>query len=264
MSWDLIQGLRPYLLDVLGAAALLLLGSIVGRVVGSWGRRVAGAAIDRIGRGGAGGAAVGAARLGESVPGLIGQFLYWLVLLLAAAAGFELLGLHVVSRVGQRLALFLPGALTGVAIVLVGMVAAALAGGVAAAGAASAGVRYAGTVGRIVQAIVLMLAILLGLEQIGVHGELIAALLGTVLMVGLAGAALAFGLGARTAVGNILASYYVAQMYRPGQTIRIGDIEGRILRTTSTALILDTKAGQVHLPASLVSEQPSVLVPEAL
>ena len=129
MVWDLIQRLRPYLLEVLGAAALLLLGSIVGRYIGSWGRRAAQATLDRLGRRGAGTGAVGAARLGESVPSLLGQFLYWLIFLLAVAAAFELLGLPVVSRVGERLAAFLPGALTGVAIVLVGMMAASLAGG---------------------------------------------------------------------------------------------------------------------------------------
>jgi small-conductance mechanosensitive channel len=149
-----------------------------------------------------------------------------------------------------------------VAIVLVGLVVASLAGGVAAAGAASAGVRYAGAVGRAVQALFLVVALLLGLEQIGVHGELIAILLAAVVAVALGGAALAFGLGARTAVSNIVASYYVSQMYRVGQTVRVGDIEGRILRSTSTAVILDTKDGQVHVPASVFSEQASILVPE--
>jgi hypothetical protein len=75
MAWDLIQQLRPYLLEALGAAALLLLGSIVGRFVGSSGRRAAQATLDRLGRRGAGAGAVGAARLGESVPALLGQFL---------------------------------------------------------------------------------------------------------------------------------------------------------------------------------------------
>ena len=54
MVWDLIQRLRPYLLEVLGAAALLLLGSIVGRYIGSWGRRAAQATLDRLRRRGRG------------------------------------------------------------------------------------------------------------------------------------------------------------------------------------------------------------------
>ena len=140
MSWDLVQRLRPYLLEALGAAALVLLGSIIGRVIGSAGRRAAQATLDRLGRRGAGAAAVGAARLGESVPALLGQFLYWLIFLISVASAFEMLGLPVVSRVGERLAAFLPGALTGVAIILVGIVAASLAGGLAAAGGGLAGV----------------------------------------------------------------------------------------------------------------------------
>ena len=263
MPWDLIQQLRPYLVDVLGAAALLLLGSIIGRFLASWSRRGAQAALDRIGRRGTGASAVGAARLGASVPELVGQFVYWLIFLVAGAAAFDMLGLPVVSQVAERLAVFLPGAVTGLAIVLVGMVVASLAGGVAAAWAASAGVRYAGAVGRTAQIVVLALAVLLGLQQIGIHGEVIAGLLAAVLAVALGGAALAFGLGARGAVSNIVAAYYVSQMYRVGQTVRVGGIEGRILRTTSTALILDTKEGQVHVPASWFNDQPSVLVPEA-
>lgn len=263
MQWDLIQSLRPHLVEVLGAAALLLLGSIIGRFLASWGRRGARAALDRVGRRGAGASAVGAAQLGESVPVLIGRFLYWLTFLIAGAAAVEMLGVPVVSRVVERLAAIVPGALTGAAIVLVGVVVASLAGGVAAAWAASSGVRYASAVGRLAQAFFLTLALLLGLEQIGIHGELIAALIGTVLAVVLAGGALAFGLGARTSVSNILAAYYVSQTYRVGQTIQVAGVEGRILRTTSTAVILDTKGGQVQLPASIFSEQPSVLVTEA-
>ncbi|HLB38743.1 MAG TPA: hypothetical protein VJL31_19395 [Gemmatimonadales bacterium] len=262
MPWDLIQQLRPYLRDVLGAAALMLLGSIIGRFLASWSRRGAQAALDRIGRRGSGASAVGAARLGASVPRLVGQFVYWLIFLVAVGAAFDMLGLRVVSRVGERLAEFVPGAVTGLAIVLVGLVVASLAGGVASAGAASAGVRYAGAVGRAAQIVVLALALLLGLQQIGIHGEVIAGLLAAVLAVALGGAALAFGLGARVAVSNIVAAYYVTQMYRVGQTVRVGLIEGRILRATSTALILDTKEGQVHVPAAVFSEQPSILVPE--
>ena len=126
MPWDLIQQLRPYLRDGLGAAALMLLGSIIGRFLASWSRRGAQAALDRIGRRGSGASAVGAARLGASVPRLVGQFVYWLIFLVAVAAAFDMLGLRVVSRVGERLAEFVPGAVTGLAIVLVGLVVASL------------------------------------------------------------------------------------------------------------------------------------------
>jgi small-conductance mechanosensitive channel len=79
----------------------------------------------------------------------------------------------------------------------------------------------------------------------------------------LGGAALAFGLGARTAVGNIIGAHYVAQMYQVGQTVRVGEIEGRIVRTTAIAVVLDTPAGLVQVPARLFNEQPTTLISES-
>jgi small-conductance mechanosensitive channel len=207
-------------------------------------------------------ATLAAPQLAESVPPLVGRFVYWVAFLLFAAWALEVLGLPVATRVGEELASYLPGAFTGIAIVLVGIIVASLAGGITGAAVASTGTAYAGAIGRAVQVVLLVLAVLVGLEQIGVHGELLVILLAVFLGVVLGGAALAFGLGARTAVSNIVGSYYVAQTYRVGQTVRVGEFEGRIVRTTATAVILDNRGGQVLVPARLFTEQPSMLLPE--
>jgi small-conductance mechanosensitive channel len=80
---------------------------------------------------------------------------------------------------------------------------------------------------------------------------------------GLAGAGLAFGLGARTAVSNIIASHYVSQAYRVGQTVRVGSVEGQIVQTTPTAVFIASPEGRVMVPANQFSETTSVLVTEA-
>ncbi|GBD32065.1 MAG: hypothetical protein KatS3mg081_2219 [Gemmatimonadales bacterium] len=260
MVWEFFQNLP--LVKIVIAALLVLLGVLSSRFLESWSERGIHTLIDRVGRRGKGSAAASASEVAESVPALVGRFVYWFVFLSFLAAALELVGLPVVSAVGERLAPYVPGVLAGLGIVLLGVVAASLAGGVVAAGAASTGLRYAGAVGRLAQGLVLLLAILLALEQVGIHGELIGVLLAVFLGVAFSGAALAFGLGARTAVSNILAAYYVTQTYSVGQTVRIGEIEGRIVRTTSTAVVLDTPAGQVQVPASLFSERPSTLVAE--
>jgi small-conductance mechanosensitive channel len=123
-------------------------------------------------------------------------------------------------------------------------------------------VAYAGAVGRAVQGVLLVLAILIGLEQIGVHGQLVVVLLASIIGVLLGGAALAFGLGARNAVSNIVASYYVGQTYRVGQTVRVAGFQGRIARTTPTSVVLDTTDGQVQVPARIFTDEPVVLVTE--
>jgi hypothetical protein len=76
----------------------------------------------------------------------------------------------------------------------------------------------------------------------------------------LAGAGLAFGLGARTAVSNIISSHYVAQAYRVGQTVRVAGLEGKLLETTPTAVFLAGPEGRVMVPAKAFSEHASVLV----
>jgi small-conductance mechanosensitive channel len=76
----------------------------------------------------------------------------------------------------------------------------------------------------------------------------------------LGGAALAFGLGGRDWVANVLSAHYVERLYQTGQTIRVRDIEGRIVRITETAVILECAEGEVALPASEFSSNPSTLV----
>ena len=61
---------------------------------------------------------------------------------------------------------------------------------------------------------------------------------------------MAFGLGARTAVSNILASYYLQKTYTPGHNVRIGEIEGEIIQITPTAVVLATPEGRTLVPPS--------------
>ncbi|MGB5529022.1 MAG: mechanosensitive ion channel domain-containing protein, partial [Ignavibacteriaceae bacterium] len=73
-------------------------------------------------------------------------------------------------------------------------------------------------------------------------------------------AALSFGLGAKTSVSNIIASYYVHSTYQEGNIIKINNIEGKIIQISSTAVILDTPEGQVSIPAKEFNEQTSILI----
>ena len=74
------------------------------------------------------------------------------------------------------------------------------------------------------------------------------------------GSALAFALGSRTAVANILALHYVAQSYKVGQRVRLGDLEGEIVEFKKTAVVVATADGLVLVPAQEFSERRSTLV----
>jgi small-conductance mechanosensitive channel len=76
----------------------------------------------------------------------------------------------------------------------------------------------------------------------------------------LAAAALAFGLGARASVANIIAARYVAQFCRVGQAVRIDDVEGTVVQLTPTAVVVETPEGRAVVPAGRFHETSSVLL----
>ncbi|MDX1409588.1 MAG: hypothetical protein R3330_15680, partial [Saprospiraceae bacterium] len=67
---------------------------------------------------------------------------------------------------------------------------------------------------------------------------------------------------ARVSVSNIIASHYVIKTYQVGQTVRIGDLEGRIVGISLTAVEIETPEGICLVPAHRFSEETSVLLKE--
>jgi hypothetical protein len=74
------------------------------------------------------------------------------------------------------------------------------------------------------------------------------------------GVALAFGLGARTAVSNIIGSHYMRQLVRVGQTVRLGAVQGEIEAITPTSIVLRSAEGRVIVPAKAFNEAVSTLL----
>ena len=101
---------------------------------------------------------------------------------------------------------------------------------------------------------------LVAVEQLGIDVSLLTTLILIVLSALFGGAALAFGLGGRDWVANVLSAHYVSRLYQVGQTIRVSDVEGRIVRITETVVILETADGEVAVPAGTFSSGPSTLI----
>ena len=71
--------------------------------------------------------------------------------------------------------------------------------------------------------------------------------------------ALALGLGSREIAGQIIAGIYVRELYRVGQAVRIGDLEGQIEEIGTVKTILLTTHGELVSLAnrSLLDERVS-------
>jgi hypothetical protein len=259
---EVARRLLVFLPAAVSAAVFVLAGWLLGRLTRYLASRAVGSVLTRLGARPSLRGALVSSGVASRVPAVIGGFAYWLIFLFFIAAALETLGLPVVSGALNRVAYYLPNVLAALVVIFAGIILGSLVSGALARAAATAGVEFGTAVGRLAQGTVVLVAIVVALEQVGIEAQVLVVIVGIVLGTTLAGAGLAFGLGARTAVSSIIASYYVAQAYRIGQLVRIGGIEGKIVRTTPTAVFLDTPQGRVLVPAKQFNEEVSVLLTE--
>jgi small-conductance mechanosensitive channel len=259
---NLTQTLRELLPNVLAAAALILVGLLLARLLRSWSRRLTAGALDRLGRSAAIHGALQKTNMSSTIPKIVAAFVFWLVFLFFAATALEALGLPVVTDSLSRFVYYLPNVLAASLILAAGLVVGTVVRGLLVSAAASAGLAFASAVGRIAYGGILLVAIVIALDELGIDSGALIIMLTVTSGSVLAGLGLAFGLGAHTAVSNIIASHYVAQSYEVGQTVRIADVEGQVAERTSVAVVLVTEGGRVMVPAKKFTEETSVLVAE--
>jgi len=192
----------------------------------------------------------------------VSTIIYWAVFLLFFAAAGQILGLAVVSGVLSRLVRYLPSVLSGVVVVIAGVVVGNLARHAAGSAARAVRVAHDRALGEIARVAVLAIAGVIALEQFGINSTVLVLTLGLVIGGGIGGVALAFGLGSRTAVSNLIAGRHLSQVYRPGQRVRVGEVEGRVIQLEANSVTLDTDEGRAMVPARLFVETTSVLLDE--
>jgi hypothetical protein len=190
----------------------------------------------------------------------ISKALYWIILVLFITISSEIMGIPVATAWLSGIVQYLPNILAAIIIVFVGIIGGKIVADIILSATIKSGVTYGNVLSRTVQYSILLITILIAIDQIGIDIALVTIIISIILGALLFGAALSFGLGAKTSVSNIIASYYIHNTYREGNSVKINNIEGTIIRITSTAVVIDTKDGQVSIPAKDFSEVISVLV----
>lgn len=257
------QNLTRFVPAIVGALLLLLAGWLVGRLLAWLTRRGVNALLARVSRRETIRSAIESSGTARQMPGLIAGFVFWAVFVFFTAAALETLGLPVVTASLSRVAYYLPNVLAALLILFAGVIVAKLAGTAVTRAASGTGMAFASGIGATARGAVIVIAAVVAVEQIGIRADLLIIIVAVVVGTTLAGAGLAFGLGARTAVSNIISSYYVSQTYRVGQSVRLGSIEGKIVQTTPTAVFIAASEGRVMIPAKQFSEEASVLLTES-
>lgn len=187
---------------------------------------------------------------------IAGEILFWFVVLFSAAAAAAILGLDVFVSWLSAVATYIPILLTGLLIILAGVVISALMRDLTTTTAARTGIGKAELLGRLVQVMILIMATAIGVEQMGIDMSFLSVITGVALAATLGGAALAFGLGARSYMSNVIAGHQLRQLYQAVDRLRLRGFEGVIIELTPTKVILSTENnGRVIIPARLFEEE---------
>ena len=245
-----------------GALALFILGLLAAGIFGRITRKaLVGAGLDRLAERAGASELLGRGGLGSSLAALVATAVRLTIILVATFAALTLLGLAFLSDSLNQGILFVPRLLTALALVLIGIVLGALVR--AWLERTSVQLDFPVAIGPVAQVLVVALFVLCAAGQAGVS----VAPLVTVALV-LLGAiavtlALAFGLGAREIARSLTSGRYARADFAVGQTIRVGDVRGEILRMDAAAVTLKAGEETIRVPNSVVVEQIVVIEPTA-
>ena len=256
---DITGSARVFLPNFLGAVALLFGGWLLARVLQRVGTRLTRRFDAFARRSNVDGALQ---RIGVQRPfsELIGGFVFWTVFLFFIAGATEVLGLAVLSTWLSGVAFFVPRIAAAILVILAGSLVANFVRDAIRTASATANVAYGEALAQVVRTVLIAVAVLIAVNELGIDVTILTVTLGVMLGATFGGVALAFGLGARTAVSNIIGSHYLRQLLRVGQTVRLGMVQGEIEAITPTAVVLKTADGRVIVPAKEFSEAVSTLL----
>ncbi len=189
----------------------------------------------------------------------VSRTLFWIIMLITLLVCIHVLKLTFLSDWLGKVVAFLPNILVSVIIIFAGVIAARLSDDLIKSAAARTGLSSGKYLGKIIRYLILFISIIVAIDHVGINIRFLTNLIIIVISALMLGASLAFGLGAKTSVSNILASYYVRKSYELGSKIQIGEITGIIVKISDHAVLLETPNGNVSIPANEFNETKIII-----
>ena len=256
---DTLASLVTYLPVVLAAVAVLLLGWLLAVLVRSVVRRglesmdwLFARLVPRSGG--------RSETLARATSRAISTVLFWTVLLVFAASALRILGGSVFARWTENLLAYLPSAIGGVIIIVIGFTGGTLARHILEQASVGLGVGQSSLLGRLAQAVIVISCVVIGIDQLGVNVNFLIQLTTVTAAAVFGGIALVFALGTRAHLANLIGAHYARKHYAPGDHVRIGGFEGRIVEIIDGCVFIETDTGDVSVPGQHFSDEPFVKI----
>jgi small-conductance mechanosensitive channel len=237
-----------------GSLILLIFGLLAATILGRIARRLlVRAGLDRLADRSGTSELLDQAGLGTSLAALAGTAVRLTIAVIAVFAALTLLGLEFLSDSLNDGIVFIPRLLTALALVLIGVVLGAFVR--ASLERTSAQLDFPVAIGPVVQVLVIILFGVCAAAQAGVSVGPLTAVAIVLLGAVAATLALAFGLGARELARSLTSGRYARADFAVGQTIRVDDLRGEIVRIDGAATTLRAEGQRIRIPNSMLVER---------
>ena len=233
----------------LSAIAILILGWIIAKII----RKVVGKLLETLGfndlveKAGIGGFLQRSGFL-KPASWLIGQLIFWMILLLFMLSAAESLGMNALVNILQKFVAFIPNLITVAFILVFGIIAANFLGKLVQGAADSAGVEFSGLLGKLVSNVLIIAIFVVSVSQLDIEASVLLILFAS-LMGGFALAiALTLGFGSRHISQNIISGVYVRKSFEIGEEVSVKDTKGEIVDIGTVNTTLKTKNDTIIVP----------------
>lgn len=189
-----------------------------------------------------------------SAAAVLSKLVYWLIMLVVITAAADFLGWEMVTAGIASFFAYLPTLVVALLLFIIGVYIADLVKNMIYTAANSIGISGAMVIANIVYYVLFIFIAITALNQAGVDTAIITSnvtiILGSILLA----FALSYGIASRNIVSNLLSSYYGKGKFNAGQRIRIGEIEGEIIKIDSISVTLSTGTSKVVIPSKNLIE----------
>ena len=196
----------------------------------------------------------------EPIERFIGETVFWLSLIFFFILAIHILQLEFLSSFLEDLLNSIPLLAVGMLIIIASFFIGSVCRQIVFSAFTAMEIEQAELLGNAIQILIVLMGVLVGVGQIGIDISFLTSVMSIAFGAILGALALAFGVGAKTYVSNIMSSTQVRKLYQTGDTLMVNDIKGKIIEITPTMVILQSDAGQIAIPAKLFLEKTSLLV----
>lgn len=187
----------------------------------------------------------------------VSNLFYWIIIFVGFTVAVNIFTTQSAFQIVDRLILFIPQALVGVFIFIIGMAIAVFLSKMIQSAIVRTGIRenVASFLQKIVFASIAVFSLLLGLSQLKVQDRVIAIVIENILEYSFLGLAIAFGLGGRYIASDIIAAFKLRKIYHKGAEISYDKVKGVLKEIGMFDSLVYTEEGIINIPNSALAKK---------